>query len=368
MEYPYSQFRAMMAVARASFIAILKSPSAVVFSIAFPLAFILVFGFIGQNQVLLKVGFTSQTDVHSPIYRALVQIPSLKIVQEPQQQLLADLQKGRIDGILEIDSTGTHHADPAPPYHVSVLLSTANAGTAPVLEGVVSNTIYRIDSTLFPNRQSVAKLEVKQIPGRRYKPIDFILPGMLGFALLSAGIFGTAFVFFNLRQTLVLKRFFATPIKKGYIVLGEAIARVVFQLLNAIIIIALGYFVFGFTLYHGWITVLEMLLLSFVALIVFMGFGFIISSIARNESSIPPLANIVTLPQFLLAGTFFPIDVLPGWLQPICRIMPLSYLNTALRSVAFEGASFHQIAGPLLGICIWGVVIYAITFRVFRWE
>lgn len=357
-----------MAVARASFIAILKSPSAVVFSIAFPLAFILVFGFIGQNQVMLKVGFMPQTDTHSPIYRALTRIPSLKMVEEPQQQLLADLQKGRIDGILEIDKIDRQASDPVPAYRVSVLFSTASAATAPVLEGVVSNTIHRIDSALFPHQPSIAQLQVKQIPGRKYKPIDFILPGMLGFALLSAGIFGTAFVFFNLRQTLVLKRFFATPIKKGYIVLGEALARVVFQLLNAVIIIGLGYFVFGFTLYHGWITVLEMLLLSFIALVVFMGFGFIISSIARNESSIPPFANIVTLPQFLLAGTFFPIDVLPGWLQPICKIMPLSYLNTALRSVAFEGASFQQIVGPLLGIVIWGVLVYAVTFRVFRWE
>jgi hypothetical protein len=46
--------------------------------------------------------------------------------------------------------------------------------------------------------------------------------------------------------------------------------------------------------------------LSFIALLVFMGFGFIISGLAKTESSIPPLANIITLPQFLLAGTFFP--------------------------------------------------------------
>ncbi|MCL6524120.1 MAG: ABC transporter permease [Thermoflavifilum sp.] len=368
MEGKYSQFKAMMALARASFIAILKSPSAVVFSIAFPLAFILVFGFIGQNQVLLRVGFTPQTDTQNPIYRALIHTPSLKVMQEPEDQMMADLRKGRLDGILEIDPPTHVATDRLKPYRVKILFSTASAATAPVLQGMVSNIIHRIDSTVFPHTPSVAELQVKQIPGRKYTTIDFILPGMLGFALLSAGIFGTAFVFFNLRQTLVIKRFFATPIRKGNIVLGEALARVVFQMLNAIIIIALGYFLFGFTLYHGWITVMEMLGLSFVALIVFMGFGFIISSIARNESSIPPLANIVTLPQFLLAGTFFPIDVLPNWLQPICRIMPLSFLNTALRQVAFEGASLGQVLGPLLGILIWGVVIYAITFRVFRWE
>jgi len=70
--------------------------------------------------------------------------------------------------------------------------------------------------------------QIEKIPGRIYREIDFILPGQLGFSLLSAGVFGVAFLFFNLRQHLVLKRFFATPIRRSYIVLGEAISRVIF--------------------------------------------------------------------------------------------------------------------------------------------
>src|SRR5258708_24888997 len=52
-------------------------------------------------------------------------------------------------------------------------------------------------------------------------------------------------------------------------------------------------------------TLFRSLLLSFLGLFVFMGFGFIVSSVAPNETVIPVLANIITLPQFLLAGTFF---------------------------------------------------------------
>ncbi|WP_315816626.1 hypothetical protein [Paraflavitalea speifideaquila] len=70
---------------------------------------------------------------------------------------------------------------------------------------------------------------------------------------------------------------------------------------------------FKFTLVHGFITFMELLVLSFIGLAVFMGFGFVVSSIAKNESVIPLLANLFTLPQFLLAGTFFQsITSLPG--------------------------------------------------------
>jgi len=177
-----------------------------------------------------------------------------------------------------------------------------------------------------------------------------------------------AFLFFNLRQQLVLKRFFATPINRTSIILGEGLSRVIFQLITAIIIIALGHFAFNFTLVNGWVTFLEIMALSFLALLVFMGFGFIVSGLATSESVIPPLANIVTLPQFLLAGTFFSIDAFPAWLQPLCRILPLTHFNDAMRKIAFEGAHLTDCWQQIGILSLWGVVVYAAAVKTFKWE
>lgn len=264
MSRPYSQITAMFSITKASFRSILRSPSAVVFSIAFPLIFILVFGFI-------SVGGT-----------------------------------------------------PCP-----------------------------------------CPEAIKQV---KPKTIDFVLPGQLGFSLLSAAVFGVAFVFFNLRQTLVLKRFFATPINRGYIIVGEGLSRVLFQLITAIIILSLGYFFFGFTMVHGLETFFELLMLSFIGLLVFMGFGFVVSGLAKHESSIPPLANIITLPQFLLSGTFFSVDVLPKWLQPVCRILPLTHLNDAMRKIAFDGAHLVNCGKQIGVLALWGFVAYTLAVKFFKWE
>jgi len=99
-----------------------------------------------------------------------------------------------------------------------------------------------------------------------------------------------------------------------------------------------------------------------------MGFGFVVSGIAKNESSVPPIANIITLPQFLLSGTFFSINVFPSWLQPISRALPLTYLNDALRKVAFEGAGLFDVTHQIFIMLIWGVVIYAVAVKLFKWE
>jgi ABC-2 type transport system permease protein len=218
------------------------------------------------------------------------------------------------------------------------------------------------------NGPQLAEVNETTIQGREYRYIDFILPGMLGFSLLSSGVFGTAFVFLSLRLTLVIKRFFATPVKRYSIVLGEALARIVFALLGALFIIAIGHYVFNFTLIHGFITVVNMLILSAIGLIIFMGFGFTISGIAKNESSVPPFSNIITLPQFLLSGTFFSTAAFPGWLQHISRILPLTHLNEAMRKVAFEGASLTDVSHQLLILGIWFIGVYVVAVKTFKWE
>jgi ABC-2 type transport system permease protein len=85
-------------------------------------------------------------------------------------------------------------------------------------------------------------------------------------------------------------------------------------------------------------------------------------------NTVPPLANLITLPQFLLAGTFFSIDVFPKWLQPISRALPLTYLNEALRKIAFEGASLFSLSTEIGILAAWGVFVYILAIKFFKWE
>ena len=368
MQKEYSQLTAMVAITKGSLRAIFRSPSAVIFSFAFPLIFILVFGFIGSGgKVSVSVAFTKNTDTANPVYTALKQMAGFKIISKDQRLINEDLEKGRITAVIDIRRLEMS----AIPYSISLTSSEAvNPQNLQVLQSMLNAVVAGINQQKYPGTPTVAKInkEVKQVPGRVYRTIDFILPGQLGFSLLSAGVFGVAFLFFNLRQQLVLKRFYATPIKRSYIVLGEATSRVLFQMLTAVVIIGVGHFAFHFTLVHGIVTFLNIMVLSFIALVLFMGFGFIVSSVAKTESTIPPFANLITLPQFLLAGTFFPIESFPVWLQPICRVLPLTHFNNAMRNIAFEGASLLD-SGKELGVLgLWIVLIYAIAFKIFKWE
>ena len=375
----YSQIRAMKAIAIASFRSIIRNPSAVIFSIAFPLVFIVAFGFINGNSIKMEVGIDPGSDTTGTIYHSFISSPGIALKQNLSTvELNERLNRGRVDAILKFD-----HTDETGLEAVEIITSQASREKGMFVRSLITNLVDKqnleyyknvsrsIDSsTIAVARETTRPTELREtkVTGREYKMIDFILPGQLGFSILSAAVFGTAFVFYSLRQTMVLKRFFATPIKRPYIILGEALSRLVFQLLGSSVILFIGHFVFGFTLIHGLWTAIVMLLLSALGLIVFMGFGFVVSGIAKSENVIPPIANIITLPQFLLCGTFFPIDAFPKWLQVISNVLPLTYLNDALRRVAFEGAGLADISTQILILVLWGVVVYAAAVRFFRWE
>ena len=367
MKTSYSHLRAMLSITRASFTALLRSPSAIVFSILFPLIFILVFGFIGGGgRMTFKVGFHPDSDTTAFLYKVMRDSLGLTLVNKPLPEMEADLERGQMTAIITVRP----NTEANPKYFIDIKTSGAgNVQNVQVLRSVISTVILRFNSILYPLQPSYAVLNTEtKVTGREYRTIDFILPGQLGFSLLSAGVFGVAFIFFSLRQNLVLKRFFATPIRKGYIVFGEALSRVVFQMLTAVIILTLGHFLFNFTMVNGLVTLLEMLVLSFLGLLVFMGFGFIVSGLAKNEAAIPPFSNLITLPQFLMAGTFFPVENFPKWLQPVSKILPLTHLNTAMRSVAFDGAHLTDCGVEIAVLAAWGIAAYAIATRVFKWE
>src|SRR5258706_3163867 len=103
MDKPYNQWRAMLAITKASFRSIFRSPSAVIFSVGFPLIFILVFGFIGEGGGFsVNVALDRTSDTINPIYSTIKQIEGIHFVDKPDSVLQEDLQKGNLTAFINI--------------------------------------------------------------------------------------------------------------------------------------------------------------------------------------------------------------------------------------------------------------------------
>ncbi|MCX6319368.1 MAG: ABC transporter permease [Bacteroidetes bacterium] len=365
----YSQARALWAINKASFKAIISQPVAIVFSILFPIIFTMIFGAFGEGGApSYRIAMEQGSDTTNPFYMFLRNNRSVRIVTFSDTAVIAsELKKGKLTGVLSLrtakDSAGASR------YIVKLRSTTASGNT-------IGGFLHELEFMQLKFEQSgkgapaslitIEKPEISEV--KRYKPIDFILPGQLGFSILFSTLFGIAFLFYSLREQLVLKRFFATPVSKINILVGIGTSRLLFQLMSVIILIVFGHFFFDFSLRHGFLTVVEILIMTIIMLFLLMGVGFIFGSVAKNDSYIPLLINLFGFPQMMLSGTFFSIEVFPKWLQKICQVLPLTQYNDAIRKISFEGLSIFQCGREIGILAIWMAVIYLITIRVLKWE
>jgi len=183
----YNNTKATLAIAKASFRSIIRSPSAVVFSLAFPLIFIIVFANIGGGAVKMDVGVakTSDTSKSDSLYQHLARIPVIHLVKDQSAaEMQKNLSKGNIDAIIDVKTSTT-----SPYYTLNIQYTTASAQKDGVLRSLLNSMFFQINSRGNTAPQPIAELKESTIHGREYKYIDFLLPGMLGFSLLSSGIF-----------------------------------------------------------------------------------------------------------------------------------------------------------------------------------
>lgn len=364
----YSQSRALWAITKASFKAIFANPTAIFFSLMFPIIFVLIFGAFGNGGgPSFRVAVAKECDTTNAFYQRLLHNPTIKLVRySDSASLWKELIKGRLSGVLNVQQT-KDTAEKAR-YIVKIKSTTASANTFQAfLQSLrYSSLEFQVNSE---GKGQLVKIEEPEIATvRPYRQIDFVLPGQLGFSILFSTLFGIAFTFFNLRETLVLKRFYASPINRTNILLGVGASRIFFQLLNVIVLVLFGHFALNFTLQHGAITFFEIVFMTIIMLFLLMGVGLIFSSIVKSDTSIPLLINLFGFPQMMLSGTFFPIEVFPKWLQQICKVLPLTQYNDSIRKISFEGLHLDSCLKEIGILGIWIAVIYVILGRVLKWE
>ncbi|HZP55253.1 MAG TPA: ABC transporter permease [Candidatus Saccharimonadales bacterium] len=195
--------------------------------------------------------------------------------------------------------------------------------------------------------------------------LDYTVAGLIGFSILGLGIFGPVNYFPQMKKQGVLRRLHITPLRVWEFFVSSVLSNSVIGLFSIAIMIAVATAVFHFHIIGNY---LELAVVIVLGILMIFGIGLAIGGWAKNENQAAPLANIIVFPMMFLSGTFFPRFLMPEWLQHITTFLPLTPVIDAIRLVATEGKHLGEI-GPQLGlVAIWTVIIYAIAFRVFRWE
>ena len=74
------------------------------------------------------------------------------------------------------------------------------------------------------------------------------------------------------------------------------------------------------------------------------------------------------LPMWMLSGIFFSSSRYPDVAQPFIKVLPLTALIDAMRSVMIDGASVFSQTPQIALLAVWGIVTFVIALKIFRWQ
>jgi ABC-2 type transport system permease protein len=252
------------------------------------------------------------------------------------------------------------------------------AGEASVIPAVQQALLTAIADTAGAALPTIERATVYGSPNATQ--LDSLAPVVVGFFAYFFVFILTGISFLRERIGGTLERLLATPVSRAEIVLGYSLGFGFFATLQVALVLA---FVLGrlempalgpipsFAIGLGVRTVGNPLIAYLLVLVLGLGavsLGIFLSTFARTELQILQFIPIVIVPQGLLGGFFWPIEQLPALLQPVARILPVTYAIDGLRQVMIAGAdlSSPQVLldlGVLVGIAAVFMALAAATIR-----
>ncbi|GAA2132841.1 ABC transporter permease [Kitasatospora kazusensis] len=196
--------------------------------------------------------------------------------------------------------------------------------------------------------------------------INYIAPGVLAWGIGNAALFGVAFTLMHWRRDDLLRLVWRTPTPLPSVLASRYAVALGTGIVQAVLFTGIALLpVFGLHVSSSWPLALPVLLLGVTA---FVAIGLVVGGLANTPEAVAAIANCVMVPMAFLSGAFYPIDLMPGWLQTFSRVLPLRYFDDGLTD-AFGGR--HGVGGPALaclGLAVFAALFGLLAARTFRWS
>ena len=327
-----------------------REPEVVFWVFVFPLLLALGLGIAFRNKPgdAASVAIIAGAEDAQRLLERAPQHGSFRIQIQNESESLKGFRLGKYDLVIEPESNGAfrYRYDPARPESV-------------LARALVDDALQRAGG----RRDAVATTTVTSSePGSRY--IDFLIPGLLGMNLMNSGMWGIGFALVDMRQRKLLKRFVATPMRRGDFLLALASSRLILMIIEVGLLLAFGVLFFHMRVLGS---LFAITLIAAMGSLTFGGVGLLTASRAQKIESVSGLINVVMMPMWIFSGVFFSYERFPSMIQPLIKALPLTALNDALRASILEGTPLAHQWSRLVIMALWGGISFVLALRWFRW-
>jgi ABC-2 type transport system permease protein len=350
---------AFRSLSRAMTLGLLRDRAAVFFTLLFPLMFLVLFGALFNNPDserarVLQVGPVAVLD-EMPAAQREAFADALTIERTGDRAgALREVRDGDADAaVWEVNG------------QVELRYSAADAVRAGTVQGLMASIVQNANVAA-TGQPPAFRLSTGQVEDESTSPIQFLTPGLLGWAVAMGASFMSAFTLVNWRKKRILRRLWLAPIRPGTVIaarVGVSLALAFVQVALFLLVATTPYY--GLRLTGSWWLALPLVAAGTLA---FMSIGLLVGAWAKSEEAANGALQVVILPMAFLSGSFFPVESLPGWLRPVSAALPLRHLNEAMLDVLSRGGSWGAALPTLGGLLLFTAVLTAIAARLFRWD
>ncbi len=343
---------------------------AIFFVFLFPLIFLIIFGsvFSGNDGVSFRIVLIndSKSEFAQQFSQQMKDNKVFKVDSEIKtiEQAKEKMNRGQLDATIILPEGFGEVVGKYPSGKAKVLYDQSNEQAGNALGSIMESILGEVNNELVPATQPFT-VETVSTATKGLTRFDYTFSGILGFTLLSLGIFGPTTVFPRLKQRGVLRRYHTTTLKVWQYFTGNVISNAIVGLIAVAFMFIAALLIFDLNMRGSYFNLAVVTILGTVML---FGIGLALGGWAKNENQAAPLAQLITLPMMFLSGVFFPTFLMPEVLQSITKFIPLTPIIDSVRLVITEGASLADLSSQLTVMVVWTVIIYTIAFKVFRWE
>ncbi|KAB8169667.1 ABC transporter permease [Streptomyces sp. 3MP-14] len=339
---------------------LLRDRTASFFTLIFPLMFLLLFGALFQNDSVsrshvLQFGEVAVLDeMPADQRRGLSEALDVEQVAD-RDEALARVSDGDADAVVWEDEDG----------RIELRYSAADAARAGTVQGLMQSLVQT--ANLAETGQPPAfELASDQVEDKSIKAIQYLAPGLLGWAIAMGASFMSAFTLVNWRKKRILRRLWLAPISPGTVIGARVGVSLGMAFLQTALFLGVATIPFyGLQLTGFWWLAIPLVACGTLA---FMSVGLLIGAWAKTDESANAALQLVIMPMAFLSGSFFPLDASPDWVRAISNAMPLKHLNEAVQGVLTRGEGWGAALPAMGGLLLFAAVVTAVAARLFRWD
>ncbi len=354
------------------FLHILRDSRTLVILFGLPVAQILIFGFVIRNEiqnVKIAVLDHSKDEVTLELTNKIVSSGFFDLYKNisTNQEIEDIFKQGKVKEVIIFEDNFASKLEREGTAAVQIIADASDPNSASLVvnytQGILFDYIKKINKDFIPPLKIVP--EVRMMFNPNLKSAFMFVPGTMALILMLVSAMMTSISIAREKETGTMEVLLVSPLRPIQIIVGKVMPYVILSCINAVVIIALGYFVFGLPI-KGNLILLFAETILFISLA--LSLGILISTVSNSQQVAMFISMLgLMLPTLLLSGFIFPVENMPKILQWITAIVPPKYFIEILRSIMLKGTTFLNIwkqTVVLIGMTGIFIMISSFKFKI----